>query len=66
LQAFQELSELYFKAGNSNAGISVSVMQPFRMMCKRVHSFLSYTNLLIFSSLALGQEGGCCHPGTRL
>ena len=66
LQAFQELSELYFKAGNSNAGISVSMMQPFRMMCKRVHSFLSYTNLLIFSSLALGQEGGCCHPGTRL
>ena len=26
LQAFQELSELYFKSGNSNAGISVSAM----------------------------------------
>ncbi len=24
LQAFQELSELYFKAGNANAGVSVS------------------------------------------
>lgn len=29
LQAFQELSELYFKAGNSNAGISVSLIQRF-------------------------------------
>lgn len=30
LQAFQELSELYFKGGNSNAGISVSMnLMPF-------------------------------------
>lgn len=29
LQAFQELSELYFKAGNANAGLSVSVIQRF-------------------------------------
>ncbi len=38
LQAFQELSDLYFKGGNSNAGISVSLAHV--MEC--VYSFASY------------------------